>query len=247
MSGLVLPTKLNKEPLVDALFEIRFSSPVPAASSVLTGPLFSKLSATLPTQIERLPISDVPSQMRGSDPFLKYQPLLKLNKDDFMVMVGDLSIAVACQLPYPGWKLFKPKIIETVNIIKEANVIEFIERYSMKYVDIIEADNIAAQIKRTKIDLTIGNHKLISEPVTVRVEITRGSFIHIVQIATPASVTISGTGATKTGILVDVDTICNQKTYDLTKFTQELAGRLETIHTENKTMFLGPIYVLDPL
>lgn len=238
MPAFALPSKLNKEPLVDALFEIRFSSPVPAASSILPGLLFSKLSmsAGTPARIDRLPVSDIPTQIRNGDPILKFQPLLKLTTDRFLIMVGDFSVTIACQLPYAGWALFKPKIIEIITILKDTQLIQAIERYSMKYVDIIDGKDIAEQIKRTNIELTIGTHKLASEPFNVTVEIKRDQFTQIVQIAGPSNAVLS-TGATRAGILIAVDTVNNYTTTDLTTFTQELPDRLEAIHTENKTMF----------
>jgi uncharacterized protein (TIGR04255 family) len=238
MPTFVLPLKLNKEPLVDALFEVRFVSPVPAASSVLPGLLFSKLSmsAGSPARIERLPVSDLPAQLRNTDPLLKFQPLLKLYTDRFQIMVGDSSLTIACQLPYAGWALFKPKIVEIIGILKDTNLIERIERYSMKYVDIVDGNDITEQIKRTSMELIIGEYKLTSEPFSVTVEITRDEFINIVQIAGPSGASLS-TGGTRTGVLIAVDTVVNHDTSDLGTFIRELPDRLESIHTHNKTMF----------
>jgi len=237
MSTVALPARLKKEPLVDALFQIRFTSTVPA-SNVLPGLLFSKfpISTGAATRIERLPISDLPSQMRDADPFLKFQPLLKLHMDRFMILIGDSSITVACQLPYAGWALFKQKIIEIMDILKETHLIDELERYSMKYVDIIDGKNITEQINRTNIELKIGNHKLASDHFTVRVEIKRDAFINIVQIATSSSVVLAS-GEARTGLLIDVDTVADHKTADFAKFTHELQDRLDIIHDQNKTMF----------
>jgi uncharacterized protein (TIGR04255 family) len=237
MSAYALPVKLRKEPLVDALFEIRFSSSVPA-SSILPGLLFSGLAASTgaPTLIERLPISDVPSQIRSADPVLKFQPLVKLSNGRFLIMVGDASVLIACELPYAGWTLFKAKIIEIIGILRDTHLIQAVERYSMKYVDIVDGSDITEQIKRTNIELQIGTHKLVSEPFTIRIEIKRDNLIHIVQIGTPSTALLR-TGVTRTGILIDVDTVIDNKTSDFETFIHELPDRLELIHTQNKTMF----------
>ena len=228
MASLVLPSKLNKEPLVDALFEIRFSSPIPTVSSVLPGLLFSKLPmlAGIPARMERLPVSDIPEQMRRADPILRFQPLLKLHADRFLIMVGDASVAIACQLPYAGWALFKPKIIEILSVLKDTGLIQEIERYSMKYIDLVDGKDIAEQISRTNIQVVIGTHKLASEPFNITVEITRDPFTHIVQIAGPSSVALA-TGAIRTGVLIAVDTISKEKATDLIQFAKELPDRLE--------------------
>ena len=59
-----LPIKLLKEPLIDAVFELRFMSSI-SASNVLPGYLFSKLDGK--KTIERLPAADFPRPMRDMD------------------------------------------------------------------------------------------------------------------------------------------------------------------------------------
>ena len=81
-------------------------------------------------------------------------------------MVGDASVLIACELPYAGWTLFKAKIIEIIGILRDTHLIQAVERYSMKYVDIVDGSDITEQIKRTNIELQIGTHKLVSEPFT---------------------------------------------------------------------------------
>jgi uncharacterized protein (TIGR04255 family) len=79
MSTDPFPTKLKNEPLVDAVFEIRFSSTIPA-SSVLPGILFAHIKGH--PQIDRLPVADIPSQLRTVDPNLRFLPLIRLHWDN---------------------------------------------------------------------------------------------------------------------------------------------------------------------
>jgi uncharacterized protein (TIGR04255 family) len=238
MSGLALPSKLNKEPLVDALFEIRFSSSVPALSNVIPGLLFSAFSpsAGSPMRIDRLPVAEIPVQIRNADQNLKFQPLIKLHTDRFTIMVGDSSVVLACLLPYPGWNSFKPKIMELVAVLRNTKLIQTIDRYSMKYVDIIDGADITEQIKRINMELKVGTHKLASENFNVTVEIKRDPFIHLVQVA-GASVATPLAGKPRTGVLISVDTISLFNTSDWTQFTAELPDRMDDIHLQNKTMF----------
>lgn len=236
MPPLALPKKLKKEPLVDALFEVRFLPTIPAVSSVLPGLLLTILHASSeePLQIERLQTSEIPSQMRNADPFLKHQPLLKLSGERFMLLVGDWSLTVACKLPYPGWSEFKTKIIEVMEVLKGSTLVKELERYSMKYVDIVEAKTLAEQVERANMEIRIGSHKLAADPFTVRLEIKQGEFRNLLQVAGQAQVTLPG-GTVRSGLLIDVDTIVDHRTTDFAQFTTELQDRLERIHTENKT------------
>ncbi len=234
MTAKPLPKKLNKEPLVDAVFEIRFSSSIPV-SSVLPGFLFARINDG-DKKIERLPAADIPLQMREFNPNLRFQPLLRLNWGRFLILIGDESLAIACVIPYPGWQDFKPKIIEVINILRDSRIIETVSRFSLKYVDIIEGKNLYEQIQRVNVNLNIGNHILSSEHFNIRVEIPHDDYLHIVQIAAPSSVTLFD-GQTRDGVLVAVDSISEQLTIDLTSFAEALADNLEAIHTSNKTMF----------
>jgi uncharacterized protein (TIGR04255 family) len=234
MTAKPLPKKLNKEPLVDAVFEIRFSSSIPV-SSVLPGFLFARINDG-DKKIERLPAANIPIQMRELDQNLRFQPLLRLNWDRFLILMGDESLAIACAIPYPGWQDFKSKIIEVINALKDSRIIETVSRFSLKYVDIIDGKNLSEQIQRVNINLNIGNHILFSEKFNIRVEIPHDNYLHIVQIAAPSSGTLFD-GKTQDGVLVAVDSISEQLTIDLTSFAETLADNLEAIHTSNKTMF----------
>jgi uncharacterized protein (TIGR04255 family) len=234
MTVVRLPKKLKKEPLIDAIFGVQFSSSVPA-SSIIPGLLFSKIIEPN-KKIERLPIADIPFQIRNADPVLRFQPLLKLHFGTFFVLIGDSSLSVASVIPYIGWTAFKVKIIEVFQLLDEMKLIDTIDRYSMKYVNVVAGDNIAEQINKINVDIKVGNHELKTEAFNVRVEIPRDNFLQIVQIAATALVTLPNK-QTYNGALIDIDTICNYKTDDISSLIVELPDRLQFIHDRCKTMF----------
>lgn len=229
-----LPVKLKKEPLVDAIFEIRFSSSQ-AASTVLPGFFFAKL---LPVtwRIETLPMAEIPNQLRSSDPKLRYQPLMRIHWDDFILMIGDRSLGVACKMPYIGWSAFKNRIVHIFKILFDAKVIQTVERYSLKYVDVVSGKDLKEQIARVNIDLRVGSHTINQQLFTIRVEIPHDNFRNVIQIAADVTAKISD-GQLRKGSLVDIDTICTYNSTDLSTFANELPERLEAIHIENKKMF----------
>jgi len=234
MTAVLLPKKLKKEPLVDAVFEVRFSSSIPA-SSVLPGLFFAQLEGA-EKQIERLLTADIPSQLRSVDPVLRFQPLLRLHSGDFLILVGDASLGIACKMPYPGWNAFKTQIIKVVGLLKDTQIVQTVDRYALKYVNVVDGKDLVEQIHRINMDLRLGKHTLKSESFTVRVEVPRDDFIHVVQVAAPVTVQMIG-GEIRIGVIVDTDTICNYQTNDWTKFMEELPDRLESVHTDNKEMF----------
>ena len=238
MTRLSLPIKLNKEPLIDAVFELRFATANNFASNALTSILYAdqlKVSEK-PPQVDRLQVAEIPTAIRNADPFLKYQALARIQTANFNILVGDFNIVVGIKLPYTGWSNFSPAITRSVGAILGSSLIKNVERYSLKFVDVIEGSTNEQQLQRVNLHLGIGNHKITSEHTSVRVELGRSEFIDIVQIVTSAQVAIENVGM-KSGLLIDVDTIVDHNTDDFAKFLEELPDRLDRLHSENKYMF----------
>ncbi len=234
MTAKALPAKLNKEPIVDAIFEIRFSSST-VATNVIPGFFFAKLQ---PKEwvVDPLPIAEIPSKIRSRDPNLRYQPLMRIHWDNFLILVGDNTLGVACKMPYSGWIEFRKRIIKIISLLVDTKIIKAIDRYSLKYVDVIEDENLAKQIQMINMDIRVGSHKVKEEKFTVRLEIPHDIFINVIQISVPATATLVD-GQKRIGALVSIDTLSNYQTSDLIKFTDELSERLDAIHIENKKMF----------
>jgi len=257
MAAHRLPAKLKREPLADAVFEIRFSSTIPG-SNIIPGALASLVRAEdLP--VERLPASDIPSRIRDIDPRLRSQPLMRMHwGESFAILIGDTGLSLASKIPYPGWKSergFKSHILQLIKHVTDANAIQSVERYSLKYTTVIDGKDLAEQIGRFKVDLRLGEYQLKAEPFSIRVEIRDGGLLHLVQLAAPASVA-ADKGGTRTGALIDIDGICEHKTSDLKQFLHELPNRIEQLHTRDKERFfdlltpdtlayLEPIYDLE--
>ena len=232
-----LPKKLNKEPLIDAVFEVRFTSTTPV-SVILPGYLFNKLNGA--KSIEALSIAQLPKPLRDADPNLKFAPLSRLDWNQFLINIGDFSASISCKYPYLGWNTFKPAIIEVITILAEIGIVESVERYSMKYIDLIPSSDLQQQVSMVNFDVTIAGHRLEKEPFQLRMEIPRDGFINVVQVMSAAEATLHD-GTTKTGLVVDVDTVVNQNAISMQKLLEEFSDKLDTIHQINKAMFFDCI------
>lgn len=231
----VLPKKLKKEPLIDAVFEVRFTSAFPAAG-VLPGLLFGKLDGE--KEIEQLPLSQLPQVMRDADLSLRFAPLSRLNWEQFYINVGDRSVSVGFRYPYPGWNSFKPAIVKVMDALKDANVIKSVVRYSLKYIDLLPATDLREQVSLVNFDVTLAGHKLENEAFQIRLEIPKGGFIHAVQVASSVIATLH-TGEIKRGLIVDVDTIADQQEGTFEDLLSGFSAKLETIHRANKEVFFA--------
>ena len=228
-----LPKKLKKEPLIDAVFEVRFTSAFPAGG-LLPGLLFGKLGGD--RKLEQLPLSQLPQVMRDTDSNLRFTPLSRLDWEQFYINVGDRSVSVGFKHPYPGWDSFKPAIIEVMDILKDANVIKSVERYSLKYIDLLPATDLREQVSFVNFDVTLAGHKLENEAFQIRLEIPRDGFLHAVQVVSSATATLH-TGESRQGLIVDVDTIANQQGISFEDLLSGFSDKLEVIHQANKKVF----------
>jgi uncharacterized protein (TIGR04255 family) len=247
MTATSLPKRLQKEPLIDAIFEVRFTPAVPAmpVSSVLPGLFFSRIDGEV--RIERLAVAELPAQFRALNPEMRFQPLLRLHLDGYSIAVGDENVSLACKLPYRGWNSFKQQIIDTFKILMSSTVVGKIERYSMRYVNIIES--IGEGARRINLDITLGKRTLEKEPFNFRVDIPRDDFQQVINLGFPANANLVD-GTSRHGVLVDIDVSCNVVPSDL---PSNLPDKLEKIHNACKDTFyecvttdaveyLGPIY-----
>lgn len=243
-----LPIKLAKEPLVDAIFELRFMSEMPA-SSILPGFLFSQLKGE--KKIERLPAADLPKQLREADPNLQYAPMVRIHWNSSLILISDRSVALACKMPYQGWMVFKQAILDTMNLLKQIDMIKTIQRYSLKYVDLIQSSKIEEQVSFINFDVKLGQHRLEKENFQIRMEVLKDNHIAAISIVSSATITTMN-GDSKSGVIVDIDVIKNIADITQDVFMQTLVDDLEHTHSINKELFfdcLKPetITMLEPI
>lgn len=231
--GRALPLKLNKEPLIDAIFELRFNATAPA-SVILPGLLFEQLKGGV--NLEALPISQLPKPVRDADPNLRYQPLSRLDWDRFYINISDFSISVSCKYPYPGWNDLRAAILEIVGALSKVQIISGVERYSLKYIDLVDVPSGKPPIAVTNLSLGIATYKVNTEQFQVRVELPVEGFLNSLQIISSAKVKLSN-GLEKDGLVIDVDTIGDLQNIGLIELLSGFSDRLDLIHGVNKKIF----------
>jgi len=106
-----IPAELEREPLLEAIWEIRFSNTRASAADLLPGMLF-KAFADKFDKVTRLPAADYPAQLFKQDPNLRYVPKIRLENDNMAIQTGDCVVSLNCRRPYPGWNKFSGSIRE---------------------------------------------------------------------------------------------------------------------------------------
>lgn len=228
----MIPSKLNKDPIIEALFEIRFQSTVKAVSNLLPAFLYTELKKDFEAP-ERLPIADFPEELIALDPNLKYQPRLRMRGSKFSMLIGDSSIVLSCPRPYVGWKEYKKMLTSLLLIIKNTNLVSGVERFSFKYVNVLEADKVDEQFSLVKFVSKIGPYDLTKHLTSTKSEIREGGLINIIEMQSNAVVTLPNSKDTIKGLLLNVDTINDTPG----KFWDESDQLIENAHSMEKKMF----------
>jgi uncharacterized protein (TIGR04255 family) len=232
-----LPTKLKAEPLIDAACELRIqSSSSVDLHTVLPGLFFTRLSGV--TKVEQLPGFFVPEAIRANPALGQVNSqLVRVHWGSYFITVGTRNVVVGPRLPYLGWNDFKSRILEVFQSVLDLPVVESIERYSIKYINLIQAQDIAQQAEKLDWGITIGPLHLTGQPTQLRVESLDGAYLTIIQVSTGAVVDMVETKEVKQGCVVDVDTLSHQLAIDVATFRGQLADRLDEIRHRNKVVF----------
>ncbi|MGP9809642.1 TIGR04255 family protein [Halomonas sp. AOP12-C2-37] len=241
----MLPKKLGKEPILDAIFELRFTSDV-SVSDILPGILYMKDGGEW--KFERTQIADMPKQFRDSDSSLKYAILTYMNYGNYTIGVGDKVLNVSSRLPYKGWGDFKKTIVWSLGVLAESGIVKHIERFSLKYIDLLESSDTGHQVKCLNVDMTVAGKKLDNQNFNLQIGLEGNNARHLVTLVTDASVNVRNAGV-KRGVIVDVDSQIDAATINAEKWHDDLLSKLDMLHLENKEMFFNCLtdYALDIL
>jgi uncharacterized protein (TIGR04255 family) len=231
-----LPIKLGKEPLVEAVFEVRFDAGLAPVSDVLPGFLYHQLG--LGGSLMRLPIAEVPKPIRDADPGYQFAPTMRVDLERYTISIGDRVLVLGCRLPYKGWADFKPTILSVLSKASELGMLGTAERYALKYVNLLPYGNVAEQVEKVKLQLSIGEIVLRDQPVAIRLEERERDIIHIIQVIAGAEGTLP-TGERISGIVVDADSIRQGFSIPFAHFPSGLADGLEELRQANKRMFFS--------
>lgn len=230
-----LPARLEREPLVDALFEVRVNPSLPLAD-IIPGFLMHDLGGD--ANMTRLPAADLPFPLRKQDPNLQNAPLLRIEWGNFFISVGDRNVVISCKMPYPKWPNFKSAILDLLKRLAKLNPEGPVERYSLKYVNLIPATDYANQIGKVRMDVTLGDLHVSEQHISLQVHEKTADIIHIYNIVTGAQAR-TNEGKQTSGILVDIDSIRNLSAPSLKDLSSTIEEGLEALRQENKSKFFS--------
>lgn len=230
-----LPKILEREPLVDAVFEVRLGGAPPLAD-ILPGYLLHELGRG--TKVTRLPAADIPRPLRADNPDLQFAPIQRLEWGQYFISFGDSNIVVSCKLPYPKWANFKAAILDIMGKIAKVELPGSVDRYSVKYVNLIQAPTFADQVKKIRMEIKLGDVQVNDDHMSLQVHRKEGDIIHILSVVTGAQGKMPD-GNVVFGALVDIDSIRAVSVPDFSQFVAGLEPGLQELRQANKAKFFG--------
>jgi uncharacterized protein (TIGR04255 family) len=225
-----VPKRLAKAPILEALFELRFSSGNPAAADILQSSIFPTFRARLPS-LSRTPVGAIPQALISQNPELKYQPRLIMQGNPLAIFVGDNAIALSCRRPYLGWSKFQPVILELVDCVKKSGLKIEAERYSLRYMNLFEGENHFAS---TRFSATLGRYDLKSANTYTRTEFVEEGHTIIIELGSH-TLAKGPEGPSLNGMLCTLDTI----NLEPKGFWDSPAPMIDKTHDVEKSTFFG--------
>jgi len=219
-----LPKKITPCPVFDTTVEIRFDALLP--SEAVFGVLYEKFKDDYKSY-EKLPILQLPEEIRSSDPNLIFQPHYKLIKDGFVIQIGPKILSVGCFGEYVGWDFYFKEVKAVFLKAKKTSIFREINRAGIRYINFFDL-NI---FKNVKLDINIGKSWIGEEPTLFKTVMKSERLIKTLQIAN--NVSLQRGTKILTGSVIDIDSATDGQ-HDIYDNLNEI---LEKAHLEEKKLF----------
>lgn len=223
-----LPTRLESEPLLEVVAEMRFEATDASAVNLLPGILSERFAQY--DEVINLPVSQIPAAVSSKQEGLKYLPHLQMRHENNVIAIGPHSISVAQLAPYSGWTKFSAHALDVFKALKGRKFIGSVERISLRYADVIDLST-TPSISWLNTQVVLGGRDS-HDVVQLKVENGTESIRVVTQIVSPAF-----THDGRKGLVLDVDTIHLAPSDG--NFWEKLAANFDQLHTQNKQHFFS--------
>lgn len=233
--GSALPVRLRQDTIIEALCELRFRPTAPGVSDLLPG-YFRQSLPHLVNHVERLAVADLPTQVVTQTEQLKYKPSHRLSGETYQVASGQNVANISCNAPYVGWSEFQPKILEMLRSLISFDVIDEVERLSLRYINIIPELNQISALDAIECSMQLGSFDLREHGFQLRTEIESHGCKNIVNVSPNSTAQNLRTKKVVHGTWLDIDSIT---TIGGDVETLEFESLIEKVHDAEKSVFFN--------
>lgn len=232
MSKIKIPKKIEPDAIIDAICEIRFEPKVDGEA--VFGIIYNSIKNEY-NSLQKLPILQLPLEIRENDPSFKYKPAYKLtskkSKQNFCTQIGSNVISISNTPCYSGWEAYFIEIKNITKQILETDVIKNISRIGLRYVNVFDKEDI---YEFMNFDFKLNESKFNPEQLTLKTTIKNENQLHTLRIANKGDVLKNDNIIT--GSLIDIDTYCNIENNIDEKSLYEIINGL---HESEKKLFFS--------
>ena len=223
---MILPKRVEPCPIVDSVVELRFQSAT--FPNAVFGIIYTALKDQY-SEVEKLPILQLPEQLRDSDPNFKFKAHYRVvSADKYSVQIGPDVIVIGAPDPYPGWYDFSQRIYDVVEQVLKSGIISSVTRLGIRFINFFEEDI----FDKVALHIIANDKKLSSRNTLLRTEVEKDSFLNTLQIANSVTRTINN--KMSVGSIIDIDTF---KDYTDTEFNAIYREEIELGHNTEKRIF----------
>jgi uncharacterized protein (TIGR04255 family) len=222
-----IPKKITPCPIVDCTLELRFQSSVEAGA--VFGIVYSAFRGEYP-KVQKMPILNLPEQIRLGDPKLIYQPWYLMRGEDFSLAVSPSQLGLHKSGEYPGWSTVSERLNRMVQTLFKLGIVGEVKRFSLRYINFFNFDI----FDKVKLIVGINGKSITNNETLVRTIFPGMRYKSLLRIANNSIVRIEK--KTKQGSIIDIDTSLEMQ---LDGFFQDSASIIEEGHSEEKKVFFG--------
>jgi uncharacterized protein (TIGR04255 family) len=224
--ALRIPKRITPNLIIEAVVEIKFEPKVPP--DAILGLVYRGIEDKY-KNLEKLPILQLPDEIRTRDSSFRYQPYYKMTSGDFVFQIGPkvLSLSVT---KYPGWKSFAQEIKYIYNHCNDSGILDKIVRLGMRYIDFFES-NI---FEYCTLSLQFHGKNLSGQPTALHTKVVHDRYVSDLRISNMAS--LKRERGNKEGSIIDIDTYVDDPKFTADKQLIEL---LDSEHEIIKNLFFS--------
>jgi uncharacterized protein (TIGR04255 family) len=228
------PKRLREDSIIEAVLEIRFDG-TETIPEIAVGRLADR-TEWKDFRRHRLPISEIPEQLRLTDPSLRVQPMIELIAADGVrtIKIGTNVLSFHNTKTYLGWNTsFKKELASTVSFLFKQVVGIKVRRVGLRYINALtEARHYISSATDLNIGITINNNPL-NRPFNLNFTGDNGKLTTMTRIATKEFV--QGVFPADMSAYVDIDTYTQDGF--ISQSAKEIKQVIDDAHTCLKSTF----------
>jgi uncharacterized protein (TIGR04255 family) len=226
-----VPKKITPCPIVETIVEIRFDTNVPGEA--VFGIVYNEFKKDFP-KTEKLPILQLPENIRGNDPNLIHSPCYKLKNEELLIQVGSKVFSLVNVNAYIGWESFSKKIYDIFGRLFNVLELNKIYRLAVRYVNLFKDQNI---FKESKLKIFLGTENFFENEINFISNVHSENCTSRLMIVNHGEVIVNG--KLFRGSLVDIDTVIKTYPVGLERDISLFNNYLEKAHIDEKELFFS--------